>query len=233
MTTNNAINAPTNQFIRSVKVQILTSTGTYTPSTGCQFITTELQAPGGGSGGGAGVAATSSSATGGGQAGGYSRKTYTIAELGANAALVIGSAGTGGASGTNNGVAGGDCTFTPAGAGAVLTCHGGAASPGATATATAGTSPGGFNAGTATGGDVNLTGGYGGAAITINGASGVVAPGQGGNSFFGGGSPNVSFAGTLNGLAYGAGAPGCYAVNANAPGQAAGAGICYITEFCS
>jgi hypothetical protein len=234
LTSNGAGMLPTMQdTIQTVKTQIITSSNTYTPSTGMLFCEVELVGGGGGGGGGAGVAATSSGAGGGGGGAGYCKKLYTAALLGATAAVVIGTGGAAGAAGANNGSSGVDSTFTPAGAGAVLTAAKGTFGLGGAATTTVG-GAGGGTGGTGTNGDVNITGSDGNQSIVVNGAAGFAIVGMGGGTAL---SPATlynaaSVTGTA-GVSYGAGGSGGYGQNTDAAGGAGKVGICIITEYCN
>jgi hypothetical protein len=104
-------------------VQVITSTSTYTPTSGTKFV--RVYATGGGSGAG-GIASDQYNEFwgNGGNGGNTGVKTYTASELGSTAAISIGSGGSGG-SGNANGSHGGSTTFDPAGSGATLTGNGG------------------------------------------------------------------------------------------------------------
>tara|TARA_R110002020_G_scaffold17394_1_gene61159 strand:+ start:351 stop:1808 length:1458 start_codon:yes stop_codon:yes gene_type:complete len=104
-------------------VQVITSTSTYTPTSGTKFV--RVYATGGGSGAG-GIASDQYNEFwgNGGNGGNTGVKTYTASELGSTAAISIGSGGSGG-SGNANGSDGGSTTFDPAGSGATLSGIGG------------------------------------------------------------------------------------------------------------
>lgn len=208
-------------------------TSSYIPTAGMVFCTTEISGGGAGGGGGAGVAATSSGMGGGGGGAGYCRKTYTAALIGANAAVVVGAGGAGGSAGNNNGVDGNDSTFTPSGAGVVLTAAKGLKGSGMAAVTTSGGSLSGAG-GTGTNGDLNIQGGSGNRGAIINGATGVGIGGDAGASYF---SPaqfftNAAITGA-NGTGFGGGGQGGFGQNADAAGGAGAPGICYITEYIS
>lgn len=92
--------------IAVVKVQVFTSGGTYTPSTGLVYA--QIECWGGGGGGGGTVSAAASAFGGSGGAGSYSKKIATAAAIGASQTVTIGAAGTAGTAGNNAGGAGGD-----------------------------------------------------------------------------------------------------------------------------
>lgn len=227
--------------VTAVVQQVFTGNGTYTPTTGMIYCIVELQGGGGGGGGVVNAAAASYRAGGGGGSGGYLRKTFTAANIGATAAVVIGAIGAGGANTGANGSAGGNSTFTPSGTGAVLTANGGAGGTYDTVDRTSlgwGGGQTGGAGGTATNGDVNITGNYGylclifGIVDSTNGVNG-----RGGSSLFGyGGRENID--GTEDGrgaFGYGAGGSGALSINAGGAGTggAGTAGICIVTEFVS
>lgn len=215
----------------SVKRQSFVASGTYTPSTGMLFCVVECIASGGGGGSAAGIVGQIYSGGGGGS-GGYSRLVATAATIGASKAVTIGAAGPGGASGSNNGAAGGDVSV-----GAICIAKGGSGGlfGGSVQVPLAGA---GGVAGT---GDLTATGASGLPGF-YNGVNlGIAFPsGGGGSSYFGGGAQgvNASSASTTvggNGGTYGGGGSGG-AVNNTASTVAGGngsTGVVFITEFCS
>lgn len=228
----------TSGAITKINVISISSTSTYTPTSGMVYCTTEVIGGGGGSGGVTGGAGTGGASTGGGGAG-TAIKTYTAALIGATAAVVIGAAGTAGASGASNGGNGGNSTFTPAGAGAVLTGTGGTGGFGANPNATLGVnaSAGGTGGG-GSGGDINIQGERGGTAwwlatgtLVINGQGGASTKGQGGAAFGGTAAQSVGFSGS----GYGSGAAGSWSASggSSVAGTAGNIGICIITEYLS
>src|SRR5579859_3128384 len=99
MTTNNGSNTINLSGLtvvpfNKVAVQVFTSTGTYTPTTGMKYCTIECLGGGGGGGGTAASGATVNTGGGGGGAGSYSRKTVTAATVGGSQAVTIGAAGS-------------------------------------------------------------------------------------------------------------------------------------------
>jgi len=109
--------------VSNVNTVRVTSSGTYTPTSGTKFFTVYACGGGGGSGG---VPATNGKyqASSGGNAGTTVVKTYTATEMGATASVSIGSGGSAGSVSSNGGT-GGDTTFNPAGTGATITGKGG------------------------------------------------------------------------------------------------------------
>ena len=211
-----------------IHTQVITTNGTYTPTTGMQYCIAELLGAGGGSGGAAGSGAGLGAASGGG-GGGYSRKTLSAATVGASQAVTIGAGGIAGSAGNNNGSQGGTTSF-----GSIFSATGGYGGLGGAAnTGTGLFTTSGSLGGAGTGGDFNTTGGAGGGSIYD--AGGGIA-GFGGSTFFGGGVPGLQ-AGSGAGVAgasYGGGASGAITTinNATSYAGAAGAnGLAIITEF--
>lgn len=102
-------NVPASSGVSTAAVQTLSSSGTYTPTSGMKFIIVEMCAGGGGSGGtsaAAGVCAVSAS----GSPGGYLRFMMTAAQVGASLSYSVGGGGAGGTAGAN-GTAGTATTF--------------------------------------------------------------------------------------------------------------------------
>lgn len=229
-----AADIPAGAAIKSTNLIVLgAGSSTYTPS--ANLISALVRICGsGGSAGGVPLCANAGAASSGSGAG-YCEKLYTAAQIGATAAVVVGAAVNGGAAGSNNGVAGNSSTFTPAGAGAVLTATGGG--KGYAGSNTAGIS---FDAqssdapGTGTNGDINITGGYGDSGQSL-GVS-VIVP-RAGFSYLA--QPvATSMAGVgpyngTNGTGYGGGGSGGASIgtSAAASGGNSSAGVCIILEF--
>lgn len=193
----------------SVVQQVITSTGTYTPTSGMNYCIVELV------GGGAGSGGVVSGATGGAGAGAYSRSRFTAADVGASKAIVIGAAGAAG-TGNSTGTNGGTTTFGAT----LMTAPGGLASTGGIF------SSGGLG-GPAGTGDISIPGGDGQTGIG-NGSQRY--GGTGGASYFGGGGRGVNnLEGTAAapGRAYGAGGGG----GGNSNGAPGKAGVAIITEY--
>ena len=174
--------------VSAVNTVVVTSTSTYTPTSGTKFVNVYATGGGGGAGGivsGAASYVYGSSGAGGG--GGTSFRTYNATELGANAAVTIG-AGGGGANGNANGSTGGTTTFNPAGTGASIVGYGGGGGygidlgNGAIASGIAG------RGGGASGGQLNMDGHVGAVNEPHTRSSGTinVQANTGGPSFFGG-----------------------------------------------
>lgn len=155
-------------------LQVFTSSGTYTPTTGkTSFL---VFATGGGGGGGQVVNGSSGvvGAGGGGGGGGTAMRMYNSAEMGGSASITIGGGGGSSASGGNT-------SFSPGGTGLTITGNGGS------------------SGGSANNSNAALAGGTGGATsntqLSIDGGTGGVGSvftgtatgGSGGTSFLSGG----------------------------------------------
>lgn len=218
-----AIAAASPNAVVSVSIQTFTASGTWTKPAGLLFAVVEVQGPGGGSGGCS--AASSNIGIGGGSGGGgYAKKLYMASELSATETVTIGAVGTGGAAGNNSGTAGGNSVFK------AITANGGALGAGDTASTAAAALLGGAG-GTATGGDVNISGGSGLVGYRNSGTIGYSS--IGGISVMG--MPAVAVknqAAGNSGTGYGQGARGAYCTGATPQaGADGGAGIIIITEY--
>lgn len=224
-------------LVRTVKKQVFTSSGTYTPSAGMLYATIICTGAGGGGGGVAGDGTHSASAAGGGS-GSTSWLLASAATIGASKAVTIGAQGAAGASGNHAGGTGGDTSVTT-----LCVGKGGIGGGGMSAASTTAPVPA-AGGGTGTG-DVMTIGNAGSVAYAQldNASTGYLAfGGQGGASYWGGapaqavgqGSGAVAVAGNAGGT-YGAGGGGAAVGNnsSNAAGGAGGAGVVYITEYAS
>ena len=224
-------------FTQSV-VQVFTSTGTYTPTTGMKYAMIEVVGGGGGGGGTTGGAGASSAGSGGG-GGGYARKLATAAQVGASGTVTVNSGGTAGTSGGGTGGTGGTCSIALAGTGTItISSTGGAGGAGDTSNNTtrpcAGGSGGGGGVGS--GGDFNVNGapgitgiGFGAAALGLSGNGGSSALGGGGPGFTSGAAGS---AGNTGGN-YGGGGSGSTSSSTTAAGGAGAKGIIIVTELIS
>lgn len=198
-----------NSVVKTVKKQIFTGSGTYTPSTGMLYCSVKMTGGGGGGAGGG------NNEGGGGSAAGHCEALLTSATVGASQTITIGAAGAGGISGSNNGTAGTASSF-----GAILVANGGGKG-----NATSGVAS--DAGGTATGGDLNITGQRGGQALTT------VASGAGAGSQLGAGGPSLSGANAgIAATGYGAGGSGGISGGSVTGGNGA-PGVVYIIEYCS
>lgn len=155
-------------LFNSVALQKFTTSNLYTPTAGMIF----ALAFGVGAGAGAGGTGISSvgqlASSGGGGGGELAIKLLTAADVGASKTVTIGTAGTGGAAGNNNGAAGGDTSL-----GSLLIAKGG--SPGVGNNANSGSAGGA--GGTGGTGDILIPGqaggnGAGGSGLTVETFSG-------------------------------------------------------------
>lgn len=206
----------------SIAIRAITTTSTYTPTTGMKYCRVLCI---GGGGGGGGV--TSGDGAGGGGAGGFCERDFSAADIGASQSVTIGAAGAGGANG--NGSAGGNTLF-----GSFMTANGGAGG----ITSSNNTNLGGAG-GTASGGTININGANGNTGYifyTDNPAHYVTAGGNGaGCGLYGGGgigSMNVQGSASVgtNATGYGSGGGGAGSVAA-APGYNGSSGIVIIYEY--
>jgi hypothetical protein len=133
-----------------IGMQIFDTAGThtYTPSSGAKNAIVEVMGAGGGGGGTRDTDSSKAKAATGGGAGGYAKKWIVGVTT---QTITIGAKGTGGAK-TANGTAGGTSSF-----GAIVSCTGGAAGQ-CPADASYGSYLNGSAGGTATGGDINMSG---------------------------------------------------------------------------
>ena len=224
--------APSSGFT-IINVQAFTTSGTYTPTAGMKYCVVEEVGGGGGGGGVATTGAISLASSPGGGAGGYARKLYTAAEIGANASVVIGAAGTAGTTAPTAGGNGGTTSFDPAGTGVTLSATGGTGGLGLGPVTVFSSAPGGIG-GLGSNGDLNSQGGPGG--LSIAAAAAGVAQGQpggvGGDSVMsGGGSGGNNTAGGAGLLGAGGGGGSATINQPGNPGGAGGPGFMLITEY--
>lgn len=205
--------------VSNVAVQVKTSgSGTYTPTAGMKKV---LVICVGGGGGGAGGLNTDS-AGGGGGGGATAVKLFTAADIGASQAYAVGAASAAAGAGNTSGLGTANALLQATG--------GGAGTAGATFSVVGVTVAGGAG-GTATGGDLNISGQRGGRGVIFSGADGL--GGKGGNSVFGkGGAPGGTNVAGGNGSAYGGGGAGGHAsATADRDGGTGAAGVIYFIEF--
>lgn len=210
---------------RKAKLVIITTTGTYTPTTG----TTEFLAEAvGGGGGGAGAQASAlNSAAGAGGGGGSYSKVWVTAPL-ASYSVTIGDGGIGGD--PANG-AGGNGTDTLLGS-ILKAIHGtgGSCTGGGTAIANNGVGGNSFTAGSI--GDMFIAGSTGSHSWRLSGTVGIA--GYGGSSPLGGGSsgaPTLESVGNV-GQGYGSGGSGALSLSTLSRGGGPGKpGAIVITEY--
>jgi hypothetical protein len=221
----------TDTIIKSVKTQVFTGSGTYTPSSGMAYAIIEAVGGGGGGGGAASASSGQLTGAGGGGSGAYSRKLVTAADVGASKTVTIGAAGSGGAAGNNSGGTGGDTSV-----GTLCVAKGG--SPGGGVGSSGGGSSGAGGLASGGTGDVKIDGGNGfnGRNVT-SGASAMflAAGGPGGTSVYGAGG--IWSCADIGQPASGYGGGGGGASSLNSGGTKAGGagtpGLVIITEYCT
>ncbi len=205
--------------IISVKSILVTSTSTYTPSTGLVGAYVRIVG-GGGAGGNAAGGTLGGAAAGGGSSASCSEGYFTAAQIGASLNITIGAGGT-------VGNQGGTTSF-----GSLMSVPGGLSGANsanillALACALGGASPA-----IGTGGTINTQGTPGGNScingVVIGGVSGYGAP-----SYFGGGGQSRTSAGNGNaGGAYGSGGGGAFATTAATTGGIGAPGCVQILEY--
>lgn len=204
---------------RLIGVQVFTSSGTYTPTTGTNSVVVEVQAPGGGTGGVAATAAGTISASTGSGSGAYAKVRFTTGFSGVT--VTIGAPGTAGTAGANAGGTGGTTSF-----GALISCPGGAPSLGGPATSTTGGMvPGAAKTSnpTISGGTTieSVAGGGTSPSFLLTTAQAFSSPGA--NSMLGVGGTQANTVGqpAASGTGYGAGAAA--PINGNSASAQAGA----------
>jgi hypothetical protein len=218
----------------SINIQVISTTGTYTPTASMAYCIAEVQ---GGGGGGGGSSTTNLGA--GGSAGGYAKKFFTAAAIGVSQVCTIGGGGAGGTAGSGSN--GGATTF-----GALLT--GVAGVGGGVVSVNSGSESAVLNGAVAnsqTGGTINIQGQNGGFAYscvdsngpynqTFSGAGGSSPLGYGGAAQVSGG-PGGSAPGHFTGIAgsgFGAGGSGGYNGDGSGGNGGAGSGgVIIITEY--
>lgn len=216
---------------RLLNVQVISATGTYTPTTGTNKVIVELQAAGGGGGGSAATSTGQSSCGGGGSAGAYAKVLFTSGFSGVT--VTIGAAGGAGAIGTVGG------TATASSFGGLISCPGGIGGAAGVAVSAVTLFGNGAPAAVATiSGGTTLAnpGGNSGAAFGI-----VTQPGTASTSGYGANSPmgaGGQARGSLNagiaGTGFGSGGGGGNTPTASGAGQTGAAGqpgVCVIYEY--
>lgn len=226
----------TDKIPSKTAVQVLTSSGTYTPDPKMIYCMVQVVGGGGGGGGAEASGAGSGVGAGGGGSGGYAYGVFTAAQvLAAGYAVVVGAAGAAGAAtNTGTGGSGGATTF---GTAPLLQATGG--SGGTTSVVGAATSNAGGAAGVGSLGTLNVQGNAGGSGFSIVSTLADFAMGGPGAASYVGGQPvqvgqNGTGAAAGNvGTAYGAGGGGAFSCDTGGAfvGGAGVAGVIIITEF--
>lgn len=219
-----------------IVVQVFTSSGTYTPTSGMKYCTVEVVG-GGGGGGGCGTTntGTQASAGGGGAGGRYTRETLDAATIGASVTVTIGAGGTAGAAlnaSAGNGGIGGTTFFV-----GICSAAGGSPGTGGTATTVANVINGGVVSTGDGAGDFTGGGSPGFPGISLAGL--IAVGGAGGNSVLGAGARSTGVnpiggnAPGTNGVNYGGGGSGGAGQNSvsGSVGGAGAPGIVIVTEY--
>lgn len=216
----------------TVKVQVFTASGTYTPTAGMKTTVIECVG-GGGAGGGASGAVGFILAGQGGGGGAYARTYVTAAQVGASQTVTIGAGGTPGSAGANAGGAGGDTSV-----GSLCVGKGGAGGGYVTNAVIASVTNGG-SASSSTG-DVKIDGSDGVAGWDALASGEDHRPTSiGGASYFGGATAFMLNAGTKTagtaGKNYGGGGTGGFTYGTTGGSTVAGAaganGLVVVTEY--
>jgi hypothetical protein len=210
--------------------QIITASGTYTPTAGTKRV--RLRGTGAGGGGG-GAAGGGNSASAGGGASGAAIDQWIDGGNTAitGGAVVVGAAGAGGAAGANTGGTGGDSTIAINGV--TYTAKGGTGGIGGSNTAGQALAHGGVVQSGSTAGPI--AGQDGGPGMNLLGSSGVCQSGAGGSGPFGVGGDPVGAGsggdGTV-GQGYGSGGSGAQTQTATSLAGSAGApGVWIVEEY--
>lgn len=206
-------------------MRVYTADATWTKPDGLKYVVVEVI----GAGGGAstrGIQGKTTYPGAGGGGGGYSRKRILAADLGATETVTVGIGGAASKTGTTNtdGSSGGTASF-----GAHCSANGGGGGQKYDAAAPATVSSVGGNGGTATGGDINITGSRAQdtTSIASDGAAPGLAFGSGGQ---GAKSTNTAIVNNSNGNLYGGGGGGGFSSGTNNAGSGAD-GLVVVYEF--
>ena len=227
--------------ITSVVLQTFTASGTYTPTTGMQYADIFVLGAGGGGGGGTGTT-NAGAITGGGGAGGHAFRLVTAAQVGATAAVTIGSGGTAGSSSGGDGGTGGTSSVALIGTGTLTITAAGGGGGGYQNNGGATTVEAGASGGTTISGDDRSFDGGDGfyglrcAGVDTAGNPGMTISGAGSDSLHGFGGRSRTGAGTTqtgdDGTGYGSGGSGGMADQTGSAAGGAGAdGLVIIREY--
>lgn len=209
--------------ISEVNVQVFTTSGTYTPTSGMVYCWAQLVGGGGGGGGASVDGGAVSPAGSGGGAGLYASKVFSSATIGTSQTITVGAGGAGGIAAADG------SSGTATSIGALLSVDGGVNGQ---YMRTSGPVQEGGDGGQASTGtyDYASFGGGGGYAINVGGA---VVSGAGGASLLspGGKARGVAADGVPGGGYGGGGSGGVAAVGVPATGGAGDNGVVIITEY--
>jgi hypothetical protein len=201
--------------------------GTYVPTEGTNAIMVEVQGGGGGGGGGASSIAGYGAAGSGGGAGGYAKKYIASPEESYD--YTVAATASGASPGVNSGAPGNTSTF---GNPAIITCNGGTSGSGSGSQNGSNIMSSSAAGGTATGGDINLTGGPSEFGFLLECSKAL--PSSGGKSVLGEpGTPITTSNSGNDGTGYGSGGGGAssYDGGSAAGGGDGAAGVIIIWEF--
>ena len=213
---------------RLIGVQLITSSGTYTPTLGMRNIYVKGVGGSGGTGGCAATSSTQLSISGGSASGSYAEAWLGASDIGVSKSVIIGGAGAAGAP-SGAGGSGGTTSL-----GSLMICPGGGGSAFGTAFASTAfvISAGGQPGTISTGGNIlNTAGSAGLYAISISNGT---LSGSGANSPFGSGAVGLGIGNTGSpGSGYGAGASGSANASSSGarPGSAGSPGLILILEY--
>lgn len=223
-----------------INVQVFSANGTYTPTSGTNFVIVEVQAPGGGGGGTAGTDGAHYGLANAGGGGSYAKCFCTVAQV-SGAAVTVPAGGAGGAAGANAGTGGSTASFI-LGGGVSISCPGGVGAaagqllPSSTTFTSANSTPTAPSASpTISGATATLVSQAGGASqFALSGTSSGSLAGNGGTSAMSAGAPgnNVGGAG-INATGFGGGGGGA-SLNLSLSAVAGGngsAGRVIVSEF--
>lgn len=218
--------AYTNRPVYDMKVY--NNNATWTKPEGLKYIIIE-GVGGGGGGGGSSNQTGGLRVGGGGAAGGYFKKKILASELPTTVAITVGNAGSGGSANTGNGSNGGDTSF-----GSFATGKGGLGGENGGGVAATSGNLGGI----ATGGDINIAGGGGAPAGTIDNQGDLdglrvhLRTGDGGSSHLGLAGKSDGYSGPARpGTGYGAGGGGGLNYQNPYAGGAGSKGVLIVNEY--
>ena len=224
-------------------VAVFTSSGTWTKPANLLYAIIEVQGGGGGGGGTANPGSDEAGAGSGGGSGGYARKVLLASALGSTETVTVGAAAAGGSS--SDGTDGNASTFAVASGTDVVGNGGTGGKSRASGIASVATLQG-VGGGSATGGDINITGSGSGPAICMgnnafgtSSAQALAFGSAGGSGFFGGGGGSAGATETTaqnggDGVSGGGGGGAASGdTGAAATGGAGGAGLVVVTQYLS
>ena len=205
-------------------IQVIESSGTYTPTAGMEYCQIEVLGGGGAGGGARATGGNTCSSGSGGGAGEYARGVFSAATIGASQSVTIGAGGIGISSGT--GGTGGNTSV-----GALISAFGGIGGTSDSAIGS-GSREGGLGGTGGTGGEVRTPGSVGGFSWATY-TPPISRSGIGGNSQYGAGGNSSSSINGYPGLGYGSGGGGSsnYSSQPARTGGAGAKGVVIITEY--